>query len=51
MKYRKEEILEAKDFKPYADILGVLLSDDAEYATAEVDKILKAYMKAEVKQC
>lgn len=51
MKYEKEQILERGEFVPYADTLTVLLEDDKEYSLAEVDKILKAYLKKEVGVC
>ena len=46
--YTKEQILGSKKYKDRRDILGVLLTDGAEYTLEKVDSLLEKFMKGKV---
>lgn len=48
VKYTKEQILEAKDFKHTRDALNILLDDKKSYTLTEVSQILDEFMKRKV---
>lgn len=46
--YSKKAILASNRYANRRDALGVILDDDKEYSTAEVDEILETFMKGQV---
>ena len=48
-KFVKSQIIGSDKYKNRADILNVLLEDDKEYTSSDVDKKLKDFLGKEVK--
>lgn len=48
-KFSKNQLLKSKRFADRRDVLNALLSGDREYTITEAEKIIKQYMRGEVK--
>lgn len=49
LKYTKESILNSKKYSERKDILSVILKEDEEYTSNDIDDILNKFMKGEIK--
>ena len=49
LKYTKESILNSKKYSERKDILSVILKEDEEYTSHDIDDILNKFMKGEIK--
>ena len=47
--FTKDKILKFKRYRNRIDLLGVLLDDNKEYTTEEVDVLIDKFMKGKVK--
>ena len=51
LKYTKESILNSKKYSERKDILSVILKEDEEYTSNDIDDILNKVMKGEINEC
>lgn len=48
LKYTKESILNSKKYSERKDILSVILKEDEEYTSNDIDNILNKFMKGAI---
>jgi len=42
--FTREQVLQSAKYRPYYDILGVVLEDDGQYTEKEIDEAVQAFL-------